>query len=401
MGTPSVAALPGGRIAASHGHFGPGVADLPGPKGTRPHFHQTLQCRTLVSDDRGVTWRHRATFPFFHARLFYVDAVLYLLGHCGKIFICKSEDDGETWTGPFQLSGYDAFTQTAANVLITQKAVYLVMMKIIDPSYPGYFISEESPVLMRCKRGSDFTNVDNWTFSHPTPPFREVVPYGELEHCGFPFYPPDPNVLYTEGNTSRKINDIGWSEASVVQIVDPDHYWYDPAGKTFHIFARFENHLSGYAAMAVFYETEGGELVFDIQKTPSGKKMTILPMPGGQMRFHVLYDPPTKLYWLVSTQSTDSMTRLDRLPPDRYNLPYNERSRLALHFSKNMVDWVFAGLIDSGASPRESRHYCSAAVQNDDLLVLSRSGDGVNNPNPHDTNMITFHRITDFRDLVY
>ena len=119
------------------------------------------------------------------------------------------------------------------------------------------------------------------------------------------------------------------------------------------------------------------------------------------MKFHLLYDSETRLYWLASTQAVDTMTRLDRLPSDRYQLPYNERNRLQLHFSRNMVDWCFAGLIDSGDSALASRHYISMVTEGDDLLILSRSGDGKNNPNPHDTNLITLHRISDFRELAY
>ena len=403
LGTPSIEVLPGGRIVASHDFFGPGVADLPGPKGTRPHYNQTLQGEVLTSDDNGLTWQHRFTFPFFHARLFRMDSTLYLLGHCGRVLICRSDDGGETWSNPAELTEYDAFTQTAANVLITDQNVYLVMMQIADPTYPGYFISEMAPVLMRGARGTDLTDPGNWSFSRPASPFKDMVPEDELDYGGFPFYTATvrSGEDYVEGEQRRKIFNIGWSEAGVVRIEDPNHYWYDPAGRTFHLFGRFENHLSNYAAIAVVKESEDGEMSLGLQTTPSGRTMAFTPMPGGQMRFHILYDPPTRLYWLVSTQSTDSMTRIDRLPPDRFQLPYNERQRLQLHFSKNMIDWVFAGLVDTGASALESRHYCSAVVQGDDLLILSRSGDGINNPNPHDTNLITLHRISSFRDLVY
>jgi hypothetical protein len=114
----------------------------------------------------------------------------------------------------------------------------------------------------------------------------------------------------------------------------------------------------------------------------------------------VLYDEPTKLYWLLSTQATDSMTRPDRLPADRYNLPNNERRRLQLHFSKNMVDWCFAGLVAAGPVEQASRHYASMAIDGDDLVILSRSGDE-RAKSPHDVNLITFHRVRDFRVLVY
>ena len=93
------------------------------------------------------------------------------------------------------------------------------------------------------------------------------------------------------------------------------------------------------------------------------------------MRFHVLYDEPTKLYWLLGTQATDSMTRPDALPADRYQLPNNERTRLVLHFSKNMVDWCFAGLVAVGPGNRGARHYASMDIDGDDLVILARSGD--------------------------
>ena len=68
------------------------------------------------------------------------------------------------------------------------------------------------------------------------------------------------------------------------------------------------------------------------------------------MKFHLLYDEVSRLYWLLSTQATDSMRRAERLPADRFGLPDNERQRLQLHFSRNMIDWNFAGLVTSGAN---------------------------------------------------
>jgi len=46
-------------------------------------------------------------------------------------------------------------------------------------------------------------------------------------------------------------------------------------------------------------------------------------------------------------------------------LPNNERRRLQLYFSKNMIDWWFAGLVAVGGNP------------------------------------MTFHHVKDFRELVY
>ncbi len=118
------------------------------------------------------------------------------------------------------------------------------------------------------------------------------------------------------------------------------------------------------------------------------------------MRFHVLWDDKTRLYWLLSTQATDTMCRHDRLPKGRYSLPYNERQRLQLSFSRNMVDWCFAGLVATGKSVLESRHYAAMAIDGEDLVLVSRSGDEQAH-NPHNTNLVTFHRVHDFRSLAY
>jgi hypothetical protein len=137
-----------------------------------------------------------------------------------------------------------------------------------------------------------------------------------------------------------------------------------------------------------------------LETTPSGKKIVFVPCPGGQMKFHILYDEPTKLFWLLSSQSTDSMTRKERLPAERFDLPNNERHRLQLHFSKNCIDWCFAGLVSAGDSPKQSRHYASMAIDGDDLHIASRSGD-TRAKDAHNGNLITFHTVRDFRSLIY
>jgi hypothetical protein len=107
-----------------------------------------------------------------------------------------------------------------------------------------------------------------------------------------------------------------------------------------------------------------------------------------------------KLYWLLSTQATDSMTRADRLAPDRFNLPNNERHRLQLHFSRNCIDWCFAGFVAMGESHRQARHYASMVIDEEDLHVLSRSGDA-RAKTAHDGNLITLNTVKGFRELVY
>ncbi|NQT19125.1 MAG: hypothetical protein HQ592_05435 [Planctomycetes bacterium] len=118
------------------------------------------------------------------------------------------------------------------------------------------------------------------------------------------------------------------------------------------------------------------------------------------MKFHILFDEELRLFWLLSSQATDSMTRADQLPADRFNLPNNERRRLQLHFSRNCVDWCFAGLVAAGEVEHASRHYASMAIDDRDLLIFSRSGDR-HAASAHNGNFVSFHRIRNFRKLVY
>ena len=119
---------------------------------------------------------------------------------------------------------------------------------------------------------------------------------------------------------------MGWLETNIAQIHDPDHYWFDPKGRSFHLLMRAHTGSTGYAAMAKVTENEDGSMTTSLETVPSGKKMLFLPLPGGQMRFHINYDEKTKLYWLLSSQATDSMTRAEKLPDDRYSLPNNAQA---------------------------------------------------------------------------
>ena len=185
-----------------------------------------------------------------------------------------------------------------------------------------------------------------------------------------------------------------------MRITDPKHYWYDPTGRTLHIFMRTHLAVSGYCAVMKAVIQDDGSIQVMPQLNPSGRKAVFVPMPGGHNRFHVLWDEKSQLYWLVSVQSIDSMTRKELLSKDRYNIPNDERHRLQLHFSKNMVDWCFAGMLWVGPTERHSVHYTCVDVDGDDLIFVSRTSDE-NADSAHNSNMSTFHRVKNFRDLVY
>lgn len=412
--TPGICVLESGRYVFTNDLGGtetktlPEMAQItPNPNGGRAHIGQIF-----TSDDKGNTWQRRAVRNFTHARPFVAGGVVYVLGHAGDLVIYRSDDGGETWDEGHYFTKGETWHQSACNVWKENGYITLVMEQrfhkedeenLLAAGY-DWSVSKLAPVVMRAKMTDDLTVKENWTFSNAVR-FSDVINEDELELFGMPFFHTNWNStkLIDENDPTFRTHRLGWLEANIVRITDPAHYWYDPTGKTFHLFMRGHTAGTGYCMMmkAVLGEENGKETITVMPETnPSGRKVIFLPMPGGQMRFHIVWDEKTRLYWLLSTQAVDSMTRMEMLSDERYNIPCDERQRLQLSFSKNMVDWCFAGIVAAGNSEKQSRHYASMEIDGDDLVIVSRSGDQEAS-SAHDGNLSTFHKVTNFRSLVY
>jgi len=389
--SPGLAVLPGGRLVAT--------LDLNGPAYAGKTGIDAYRGRIYTSDDRGQTWTIRTSTPMIHARPFVAGNAVYVLGHRGDLGIVHSADGGATWDEVSWLTQNEHWHQAACNVHYANGRVYLVMEKDTDPSLPVWPVSVLAPVVMAADVTADLTRRDAWTFSNVLSYRDAIAAAGPPHLIGVPFFTPG-NTAPENAKIRRPMAPPGWLEANVVQFVDPNHVWHDPAGRTFHLWMRAHTGSTNLAAIAKAVESEDGNLTVSLEHAPSGEPMLFVPCPGGQMKFHIVYDEKTALFWLLSSQATDSMTRPDRLTDDRFDLPNNERHRLVLHFSKNCVDWCFAARVADSKAYGQARHYASMAIDGDDLHVLSRSGDE-RAKSAHDGNIITFHTVRHFRDLVY
>ncbi|MBQ7322852.1 MAG: exo-alpha-sialidase [Clostridia bacterium] len=399
--TPAICVLDNGRYVFS-GDLGGEDAQalpemketLPNPKGGRKYGH------IFTSDDKGCTWQRRAVRNFSHARPFQAGGYVYVLGQSGDLVIYRSSDGGDTWDNGHWLTEGESWHQSACGYWIEDGYITLVMEQAIvreGEFVSGWRVANLAPVVLRARVTDDLTRRESWTFSNRVR-FRDVVDDETLDLFGIPFFTTKRHTHeYQDGRTFTQLP--GWLESNIVRITDPNHYWYDPSGRTFHILMRAHTAGSGYCCLMKAV-VEGDRIVVQPQLNPSGRRVVFLPMPGGQMRFHILWDEKTKLFWLLSTQATDTMTRIECLSAERYNIPCDERDRLQLSFSKNLVDWCFAGMVAHGASEKQSRHYACMAIDGDDLVITSRSGDA-DTRSAHNTNLATFHRVKNFRELVY
>jgi len=390
--SPGLCRLNTGRMIATCDLGGPGVARLPGIKSKCGDYGCGNLGKLLVSDDHGETWRHRTDFPFYHARPFVAGNALYVLGHAGDLMIMRSDDGGDTWSKPVKLTSGQYWHQAPCAVDYRHGRIYLTMEQHLDgATWPGVAI-----VLMSAEVNTDLLQPESWRYSLPIK-FSDVVTT-PLPSVGIPFYP--TGSLTPESSVDiRNCGDPCWLESHVLRIYDPSHTFYDPDDRSMMVMARLHSGMTNIGTILRGVD-DGSTLHLETLKTPAGTPLVLVPLPGGQMKFHIIYDPVSRYYWLLSSQSTDSMTRPECLPNDRYGLPDNERHRLQLHFSLNLFDWCFAGLVADSGHPRQGRHYASMVIDGDSLGILSRSGDD-RAFSAHNGNLITYHTIKNFRSLIY
>jgi hypothetical protein len=125
-----------------------------------------------------------------------------------------------------------------------------------------------------------------------------------------------------------------------------------------------------------------------------------IEMPGGLSKFTIRRDPQTRQYITLSNSVPDGPL-IRRFVQERNIGP---RNRLSLHASADLSTWRHCltlleddlDLPDDESLRQTGFQYADWVFDGDDILAAVRTAyDGAHNL--HDSNMITFHRIQDFR----
>ena len=353
-----------GRLVVAIDYGGPGTNVLDGPKSNLGDYKSGNQIRVMLSDDNGKTWRWTSTkLPMMHEILFKAGESLYMIGHSGRLLITRSDDNGETWSAPAILCPEPRWHQSCTPVDIHDGKVTLVYEKWVSDGHPWPGVG---PVLMQAKVEDDLTKVESWKFSD--------------------LYNPDED-LEASRPSGIPVSDPGKAgilETNVIRVYDEKNPFYDPSGKSVVLMMRSSNGFPDIGVMMKGVEKSDGSLAIEkLQK--NGRDMYFAHIPGADLKFYVLYDPESKLYWLLHSQIDGRM---------------KDRRRLALSFSPDLLHWTFAGLVAVGPADNAARHYATMIIHGDDLLIVSRSGDE-HAKNAHDGNIVTYHRVKDFRNLIY
>lgn len=237
----------------------------------------------------------------------------------------------------------------------------------------------------------DLCNPGVWRISNPVA--NPAFAYGEALHDLFgmefdyrdPTGVPDPEGLWS-----------GWMEGVALRLEHPGG-----DGRVVSLM-RVGQDVSDSISSRIVIDDRGDALEAEFLRFGFDEGL-------GVSHCYAEYDARGRLYWMVSNVNRNSARKLEgvRLHGDE---AIQERSNLALFFSRNARDWFMAGMIAYSRDWAHSFHYPHFEISGDDLLVVARShieteltedtiNRGGNTADNHDANAITFHRVPQFREL--
>lgn len=335
LGSPSICKLSNGEYLVSCDIFG----------------KDTKENRTLIfrSKDKGNTWDEMVEIEQFWSTLFAIRDTVYLLGtrHAnGDVVIRRSTDCGKTWTSLDEETGVvlkGKYHTAPTNIVIKDNKVYKAFEDANrDEKWPSLYGS----FLLYADLDSDLLDKKSWTSS---------------------------NVLFRDGLHFQ--HDIqGWLEGNVV--VDKND--------RLHIMMRVHS-LSKEQEFAIKIP------INDHTLDKSG--VHVFEFPGGSKKFDMKYDQVSGKYWSLVNYVPEKFRGIKQL--DRI------RNTVYLVSSEDLLDWKLEKEILS--HPDIEKHgfqYLSFLIEGDDIIAVCRTAHddaGGGASDYHNSNFITFHRISNFR----
>jgi hypothetical protein len=367
IGAPSLVKTASGRLLASHTYFGKGS--------------EMDTTYLSSSEDGGLSWTPLAVVrPMFWPSLFRCASGLYLLGvdrayEKGEnhLVISRSDDDGRTWSRPSPLTS-GLWLHTGNTGVLISKGRVTRALETVPPDGARRFHS----MVMDAPESADLRDAAVWRRSNlvTNPAYSHAQALKEL--FGFDFT--------TRGGT--------WLEGVLLRLEHPGG-----SGKIVNIL-RLHNEVTANLSARIEVDDSAEALTCRFERFASDPGLAIA-------HCFAKYDAPSRLYWMVSNVARDTTRDMSRSP---LRMPATqERSNLALFYSRNAADWFMAGLVAYAPDWVHSFHYPYFILDGDDLLVVARAHvespltEATTKPgmaNRHDSNAATFHRVRDFRGLV-
>ena len=326
-------------------------------RNVRPR-RKIIHKETLISrsTDGGQTWEQLKPLPVPDATPFFHDGAFHLFLPGGDFRLIRSENVGESWSEPSAILPTGEWN-CSTGMAVKDNRLYWgiggasaicgdLSMDLLDPQ------------AWRRSNTIGFPRVPDLLRSNIYPPSQGTWPVQWSRDLWL-----EPNVVNVNGHLRLLLRCVidEYSTASICGVCD-----LTDDGET------MELEFTQFAAL-----------------------------PGAQNKFFIMYDEPTQLFWMLSNMPTDSQgyfaDREKLLEIGYHGGPGNERRILMLYYSRDSLNWFQAGCAAMLPSPTQAFMYPSAAIDGDDIVFASRSS--IEAQNQHDADLVTFHRIPNFRSL--
>ncbi len=338
-----IVVLPNGNYIASHSYFGSGSTE-----------DTAAISRVFRSTDQGASWTFLVQFqPLWRASLFVHGGALYIMGptHNGGSYntIRKSTDNGTTWTTPV-----DASTGRFESVPLS-----------------GTFGTPNNPLI--------FNN-------------RLYGGGGTRSTFSTPLTTADPLIA------------TDWRQSGSVQTFST---WQVGLAGTLGAAFIGEGQIvaSPETGIVVMGKVEGLPYTALMHAEPSVGDMRFSPntdfaaMPGAEKKFGAMHDPVSGKFFVLSNPV------LPAHAADASLTPQLKRNTAAVLSSRDLFNWEVEKIfLYSPNIGYEAWQYLQFDFDGSDMVVASRTafdvGDTYKPPRGHDSNLLTFHRIPNFRTHV-
>ncbi len=339
--SPSLVKYPDGTLLASMDVF-------------KPEAPQNL---TLIyrSDDNGQTWYYVSELmPCFWGKMFLHKNELYMLAvstEYGDLLIGKSTDKGKTFTTPTVLLRGSSSNKSAGVHKNPQNVVFY-KGRIYETLEWGTWGTpyKHAAMVMSCDENEDLLIAENWHFTEPLAynPKWEGVAVGQA---------------------------MGTLEGTLC---------VNPKGELMNVM-RYQTTINSVPKYGLVLQYRVNTEDPDAPLTYSHSTK----FPANRSKFMMKYDSVSKKYYSVATRIL-SDSGIDN------------RNLLSLMVSDDMENWeVLSDLLDyrTHNAAKVGFQYVDFEFDGEDIIYLCRTS--LNNANNfHDANYSTFHRISNFRNLL-